>query len=232
MSDAHTPADSRPTLTEGARLLVARPESAAAVGAAVGACRTSVHRWRTGDRLPTPAARRKLEELYSIPVRSWTSRASGMAAAPPVAPVGAGDGASPLEELRGLLATVQEAQRAPGLTPVATAKLSAEARQLLVAIAKVEALEAMHREPAEAADVEAVSRWWATSLRMVFLALENHPWHPSDGMHPHAVAVNALCKPGEFPAAAAERLVRFGDLDRAALDELVALVRYVRQEAA
>jgi hypothetical protein len=56
--------------SEGHRLLLAITDSMAVVARAAGAGKTSVHRWRSGER-PDESARRNLAKAYGIAVESW-----------------------------------------------------------------------------------------------------------------------------------------------------------------
>lgn len=60
-----------PSRSEGQRLLRERPETHAAIGAAIGATKQAVCNWRNGDRVPDEKWRRKLYAAFDIPADAW-----------------------------------------------------------------------------------------------------------------------------------------------------------------
>lgn len=68
----------KPIKNEGQRLLleVHRRLSFTEIARSIGVGRSSPSFWASGDRVPTPSARHKIERLYGIPFAAW-DRAAG-----------------------------------------------------------------------------------------------------------------------------------------------------------
>src|SRR5690606_736833 len=62
--------------SEGARLLADSGDSIRRIAEKVGVAKEMARLWRTGAKLPSDENRRKLQEIYGIPVDAW-DRAPG-----------------------------------------------------------------------------------------------------------------------------------------------------------
>ena len=73
----------KPIKNEGQRLIleVHRRLSFTEIARAIGVGRSSPSFWASGDRVPTPSARHKIERLYGIPFSAWDRLAGDSASA-------------------------------------------------------------------------------------------------------------------------------------------------------
>jgi len=148
--------------TEGQRLICNAPGSLAIVAAAVGVDKSTVGLWRAGQRVPNERQRLKLSTVYGIPAESWGERpGSGKAPAKPAAVVRASSSSpaaavppdpgpavpvSTLEAARKHLADLEGDLSAGSLLPSEVAKIRGLKTAALVAVSKLEELEALREE--------------------------------------------------------------------------------------
>lgn len=190
--------------SEGQRLLAERPESGAELARMLGTTRASVSAWRLGNKRPSPEAQRTIERELGIPARAWRDLPSSTKATPtktapprsstkaaPPSPGGEGEGEieilrrpriplsdgarTNLARIEELLEEVDEARKQGPLLPTELAKLSSEARQLIIARERLltTSYEQAELEWIEAAFV-AESPAWPRLRRAILEALRPH----------------------------------------------------------
>jgi hypothetical protein len=171
--------------SEGQRMLMAVTGSLAAIALEVGAKSAGmVHYWRTGEKLPSPIARARMQEALGIPAGAWSLRPGGTLEGP--APLEPPASTTPpkkparipttLEDVLALLATIRKDRMRDGLMPAERVKLAdAEARIL--------ALRARLEDAAQFSEARYVTSHpaWIRLKRAILKALE-----------PHAVAARAV----------------------------------------
>lgn len=127
--------------TEGQRLLMAVPETHAAVGAAVGASKQSVSQWRRGEKVPGEGMRAKLRDAYRIDPVSWgkPAGAAGAKAPPPASPPqGSAERTTTLEACDAHLAEIDKMLAKDELLASDRAKLLSAKTQVLRLRATIE----------------------------------------------------------------------------------------------
>lgn len=159
-------------------MLLASEGSERGIAFLVGVSGPTVHRWRTGERVPGPAERVALEAKLRIPASTWDAAPtsgspppSSAPAPPPSTPSTSAE--SMIEQAREQLRRVlEDANRVGPGGPNAEmrAKLSAHAVRIMELIAKME-------QAAEDLEGRAVrrSRFLATVVDAIVEALKGHP---------------------------------------------------------
>lgn len=118
--------------SEGQRMLREQTESLAELAAKLGVNKTTIHRWRSGEKAPGPSARAKLQAVLRIPTHTW-GLASGVPDVPSDPPAGPARAAAAIakeagratteEELDGLLKKIR-AIATTGLLPTEIARIA------------------------------------------------------------------------------------------------------------
>ena len=128
-----------PIASEGQRLLRELPGSLGVIAEALGASRQAVSTWRRGDRLPGRKARKRICDVYGIPVDAWARRPGTAPSGPteldalaPLPPIEPGT-LSTLDAVRRLVADIDHRLADPGLSEAAWLKLT-EAKMKSLAI--------------------------------------------------------------------------------------------------
>lgn len=152
-----------PIRTEGQRLLLACGDSVATVARAAGVgSKATVHRWKTGERIPEGEHRRNLKRAYGIPVEAWDCEPEA----------GDVDGVSEPEAPR---SSVPVAEKVPASSADHFLELMQEARAVRVSSKGISALERLRSIEREGALRTQYERARAGERASEGQIIQNHP---------------------------------------------------------
>src|SRR6185295_14316631 len=161
---------------------------ASEVAAKIGVTRTAVYSWRKGEKVPSHAARAKLELIFGIPQSSWSRPPARPPLPVPDTPaplerpgldIGGADIVAALEaapapgtmgDAQSLLRAIRAEYKKPSRSPAELARLFDTEAKTLALCARLE-------KEAELSEARLVrdSPWWARLKLTILDALKPHP---------------------------------------------------------
>jgi hypothetical protein len=157
--------------SEGQRMLLAVVGTLEMIAQEIG-CKSPqmVQAWRTGAKIPAPAARARMETAFGIPARAWSVRPGGSLDPEPPPAEAPTSTPSTLEDCLALLTVIRRDRMQTGLLPSERVRLAGAEAQILNLRARLE-------QAAEFAEQRYVTQHpsWLKLKRAIVKALEPHP---------------------------------------------------------